>query len=93
MASVKILLPLALQRFTGGRGEIRLEASTLGEALGKLAEEFGDDLGRRLFDPEGGANRLLNFYINGRNAKFLGLLEARLKDGDAIAIFPAVSGG
>ncbi len=93
MANVKVLLPLALQRFAGGRDEIQLEASTLREALEKLAEEFGDELGRRLFDPNGNANRLLNFYINGRNAKFLGLLEAKLRDGDAIAVFPAVSGG
>ncbi|MEM2602146.1 MAG: MoaD/ThiS family protein, partial [Candidatus Bathyarchaeia archaeon] len=70
MAIVKILFPLALQRFTGGKSEVQLEASTLREALEKLAEEFGDDLGKRLFDPNGNANRLLNFYINGRNAKF-----------------------
>lgn len=93
MAIVKILFPLALQRFTGGKSEVQLEASTLREALEKLAEEFGDDLGKRLLDPNGNANRLLNFYINGRNAKFSGLLEARLRDGDTIAIFPAVSGG
>jgi MoaD family protein len=93
LASVKVVLPSALQRLTGGKGEVQLEASTLRDALEKLAEDFGEDLRRRLFDHDGNANRLLNFYINGRNAKFSGLLDAELKDGAIIAVLPAVSGG
>jgi len=54
---------------------------------------MGDDFRRRVLNDDGSPRSLINIYINGKNAKFAGGLEASLKDGDDIYILPAVAGG
>jgi len=54
---------------------------------------MGDDFKRRVLNDDGTPRSLINIYINGKNAKFVGGLEASLKDGDEVYILPAVAGG
>jgi MoaD family protein len=77
----------------GGEREVKVRASTLIEALNALAEKYGDGLRGKLFDGEGKPKRLLSFYVNGKNVRFLKGLETPLKDGDEVSILPSVSGG
>ncbi len=49
--------------------------------------------GEKKTDVEANTLRLINIYINGKNAKFSSGLETQLNDGDEIYILPAVAGG
>lgn len=92
MASVEISIPSTLNRGAGER-KVRLEAETLKDAIDALVMMLGNDFARRVLDTNGKPKALINIYINGKNARFLGGLDAKLKDDDKIAILPAVAGG
>ena len=54
---------------------------------------MGDDFKRRVLESDGSPRSLINIYINGKNAKFVGGIDATLNDGDEVYILPAVAGG
>jgi len=93
LTRVTVTFSSTLTGVTHGERQVEVLASTLGEALGQLVKKYGQGFNERILDPTGKPKRLLNLYVNGRNAHFLGLLETRLKDGDEITILPSVSGG
>jgi adenylyltransferase/sulfurtransferase len=78
---------------TAGKKEVEVSASTLREVMDKLVVKYGDALRERIFDPSGKLKRLLNFYVNGKNVRFLKQLETPLNDDDEVLILPTVSGG
>jgi molybdopterin synthase sulfur carrier subunit len=47
----------------------------------------------RLLDDKGELRRFVNVYLNGDEIRFLAQLNSKVKDGDAIAIVPAIAGG
>jgi len=49
-------------------------------------------LGERLLE-NGSLRRFINVYINDEDVRFLGSLDAQVKDGDSVTILPAVAGG
>ncbi|MGI0102931.1 MAG: ThiF family adenylyltransferase [Nitrosotalea sp.] len=92
MASIKFTIPSVLNK-GGGEKKVDILASTLNEAFNKISEQFGDEFKRRVLNPDGTPRSLINIYINGKNMRFSGGLETKLKDGDEIYILPAVAGG
>jgi MoaD family protein len=63
--------------------------------LGDLLELLGDS-SRRRSEILGGSNQIhpqVIIMINGMPAQSLGGLNARLKDGDLVAVFPFLGGG
>jgi len=92
-STVTIVLPSIISKIAGGHKRIQVSGSTLGEALEQLRCLYGELLAEKLLDSSGEPNRLLNFYINGKNARLLGFLKADLKEGDEIVVIPSVSGG
>ncbi len=93
MSTITIVLPEIISKTIGGRKRIQVSASTLGETLEQVKSLYGEALEKRLFEPTGEPKRLLNFYINGKNARLLGFLKAELHDGDEVVVIPGVSGG
>ena len=47
----------------------------------------------RLVTEAGALHRFVNVYVNDEDVRFLGALDAKLADGDVVAILPAVAGG
>jgi len=92
MTNITFTIPSVLNQ---GGGELKTEisVSSLSEAFAKISEIMGDDFKRRVLDGDGTPRSLINIYINGKNAKFSGGMEASLKDGDEVYILPAVAGG
>ena len=93
MAKIKFTVPGVLASITGGNREIETEASTVGDAISVLVAKFGNEFERRVLEVSGEPKRLLNFYVNGKNIRFLSNLETDLKDGDVVMLLPAVGGG
>jgi molybdopterin converting factor small subunit len=70
-----------------------VEADTLLQALTALTERYGEDFGSRLFDENGKPRRFINIYVDGRDYRFLGSIDAVLSLGTELNLIPAVSGG
>ena len=92
MADITFIIPSILN---GGSGEKRLEISVadLAEAFASASSKMGDDFKRRVLEADGSPRALINVYVNGKNSKFAGGMDAKLGDGDEIYILPAVAGG
>ncbi|MEE9586189.1 MAG: MoaD family protein [Nitrososphaerales archaeon] len=93
MARIKFTVPGVLTNATGGSRQIEIGASTVREAVSVLVSKYGEEFERRVLDPTGQPKRLLNFYVNGKNIRFLSNLDTELSDGDEVMLLPAVGGG
>jgi molybdopterin synthase sulfur carrier subunit len=78
-----------------GKGKITItEVSNIRQLLNELVKEFGQELSDLLYESSSGKLRdNVNILVNGRAIGFMGGIDAELKDGDTIAIFPPISGG
>lgn len=86
MARVKLF---ANFREAAGVREVEVEASSVGELLEKLVEQF-PKLGE-LFYEKGELRDYVNIMVNGKNVR--GDLSYPVNEEDEVAIFPPVSGG
>ena len=89
MVTVKI--PAQLRPSTGGRAEVELEGSTVGEVLEALFLE-SPDLRERITD-DGRLRRFVNVYLGGEDIRFGDGLETTVENGSELTILPAVAGG
>lgn len=89
---VKLLIPEPLQKFTEGKREIELSASSVNALISNLKEHHSS-LHKVLFDPQGALNGFVNFYFN-QNLLAHRLTEhISLNAADELEIVVAVSGG
>lgn len=68
-------------------------ADHLGILLASLSKRYGPAFQRWVLEEDGRLSQLSIVLINGRDSRDLGGLDAPLKPGDIIAIFPPVAGG
>lgn len=92
MADITFTVPSVLNP-GGGEKKIPMPVDSLADAFARAAEVMGDDFKRRVLEADGTPRQLVNVYVNGKNAKFSGGMDAPLKDGDDVYILPAVAGG
>jgi len=93
MATIKVLIPTPLRKFTGDQDTVAVEnAGTVGALLQSLTTEH-TGLRQPLIDDNGNPRRFVNLYLNGEDIRFLQNSETELKDGDEISIVPAIAGG
>jgi len=88
---VTVKIPTQLRAVTDGEAELKVEGSTVGEALDAVFAQH-DGLRDRITQ-DGDLRRFVNVYVNDEDVRFTGSLETALKDGDAVTILPAVAGG
>jgi molybdopterin converting factor small subunit len=92
MSKAKIRIPTPLRSLTGGSDEVEVEGETVKQALEKLGEKH-EGLLPKVLDANGKVRSFVNIYLGSRNIKALGGLDAEVKEGDILAIVPAVAGG
>ncbi|RMA92472.1 MoaD/ThiS family protein [Hydrogenothermus marinus] len=92
MAKVIVRIPTALRRVTQGQGEVEIEASTIAELIDNLDKEFSG-IKERLVEENGEIRKFVNFFVNDEDIRFLKGKDTELKDGDIVAIIPAIAGG
>ena len=90
---VKIVFPSIISKVTNGDREVTLSAPNLIIALDLLVKRYGTPFRERILDSSGTPKRFLNFYVNGKNVRFLDNLNTLLKDTDELTILPTASGG
>jgi MoaD family protein, archaeal len=92
MGKITITFYGTLAKITGEK-TTTTEANTLRVAIAALTEKYGDPLKKRLYDSKGNLARFVNIYVNGKDVRFIGGIDAELKDGDGVSFIPAVGGG
>ncbi|SNZ09472.1 molybdopterin synthase sulfur carrier subunit [Persephonella hydrogeniphila] len=90
--AVTVRIPTALRRVTQGQGEVQVEAKTIAELIEALEKEF-PGIKERLVEESGEIRKFVNFFVNDEDIRFLKGKDTELKDGDIVAIIPAIAGG
>jgi molybdopterin converting factor small subunit len=90
--AVRILIPTPLRPYAGRNEAVELEAATVGEALARLVEQFGE-LRRHLYADSGRLRSFVNVYVNDEDIRYLKQEQTPLRDGDVISIVPSIAGG
>ena len=88
--AIEVRIPTILRPYTKDQKVVSAEGATLSAVVADLDTNYG--LGERLLE-NGALRRFINIYINDEDVRFLGGLDAAVKDGDSITILPAVAGG
>ncbi len=89
--AIEVRIPTILRNYTGGAKSVEGSGDNLAGLIADLDERYGG-LRERLVD-DSGLRRFVNIYLNDEDVRFLGGLEAPVKDGDTVTVLPAVAGG
>jgi molybdopterin converting factor small subunit len=89
--SIEVRIPTILRPYTKDQKTVEAEGATLSAVISNLDSQYAG-IGERLLE-DGALRRFINIYINDEDVRFLGSLDAQIKDGDSITILPAVAGG
>jgi len=90
--AVTVQIPTPLRKLTNNQAEVDIQASTIGELVEGLEEAF-NGIKEKLLDEAGEIRRYVNIYVNDEDIRFLDGSDTALKEGDNIAIVPAIAGG
>jgi molybdopterin synthase sulfur carrier subunit len=89
--SIEVRIPTILRPYTKDQKKVEANGSSLSGVIADLDSNYAG-LAERLLE-NGSLRRFINVYINDEDVRFLGGLDAQIKDGDSITILPAVAGG
>jgi molybdopterin converting factor small subunit len=89
--SIEVRIPTILRPYTKDLKSVEATGATLSDLITNLDSQYVG-IGERLLE-NGALRRFINIYINDEDVRFLGGLQAPVKDGDSVTILPAVAGG
>jgi sulfur-carrier protein len=89
---VTIRIPGALKEWTEGQRLVKVDSTSVGEAVRDLCTTY-PAVGERVLDEQGEPRRFVNLYVNGEDVRLLNGTKTALSDGDEVVIAPAVAGG
>ena len=89
--AVKVQIPTPLRQHTEGKTVVEASGATVQAVLDDLGAKF-PGVTQRIFD-NGQVRRFVNVYLNNEDIRYLDNLATPVKDGDELAIIPAVAGG
>ena len=90
--SVTVYIPTSFRRATDNRDRIQLAAKDITRLLDQLEASYGGLKGL-VRDAGGEVHRHVSIYVNNEAIESLQGLSTPLKDGDEVAIIPALAGG
>jgi molybdopterin converting factor small subunit len=80
-----------MRQHTDNKAVVEVSGGTVQAALDDLSKKH-PGISERLFD-KGQVRRFVNVYLNDEDIRYLDNLATAVKDGDELAIIPAVAGG
>jgi sulfur-carrier protein len=89
--AVSVHIPSPMRQHTEGQAVVQVPATTVQAALDTVGAKY-PALAQRLFD-RGQVRRFINVYLNDEDIRSLSGLNTPVKEGDQLAIIPAVAGG
>ena len=89
--AIEVRIPTILRTYTDGAKSVEASGATLTALIDDLDGNH-PGIKDRLID-NGDLRRFVNIYVNDEDVRFLGGLEAELKDGYQVVVLPAVAGG
>ena len=89
---IKVRIPTPLRPMTGGKNEVEIAGTSVGEIIENLSSAH-PGIKERICDEQGEVRRFINIYVNEEDIRFLTGKETPLKDGDEMSIIPAIAGG
>jgi len=91
--SVKVKVPTILRKLVGGQAVVEANGGrTVGQVLEDLDRRY-PGIKARLLTGDGDLHRFVNVYVNEEDVRYLGSLQAEVREGDTLSILPAVAGG
>jgi molybdopterin synthase sulfur carrier subunit len=89
---VTVRIPTPLRSVTKGNADVQAKGDTIDDLIADLERQF-PGLRERLVDESGELRRFVNIYVNQEDIRFMDNRSTTLKDGDEVAIVPAIAGG
>jgi molybdopterin synthase sulfur carrier subunit len=90
--AVTVYIPTTFRRATRDRDRVEATATSVSELLDRLEDAYSGLRGLVRNDA-GEIHHHVNIYVNSEAIEALQGLGTRLKDGDEVAIIPALAGG
>ena len=90
--AVSVRIPTPLRKFTDGKDEVEASGNTVTEVVDNLEANF-PGIKEKLCDESGKLRKFLNIYLNDEDIRFMDSLDTELRDGDSLALIPAIAGG
>ncbi|MEM9586772.1 MAG: MoaD/ThiS family protein [Planctomycetota bacterium] len=89
---MKIIIPTALRKHTGGASHVDVTAVSVASALQELVS-IHPELRSSLLDDSGVLVSFVNVFVNDQNIRDLDDQSIALKESDEILLVPAIAGG
>jgi len=89
---VLVRIPTPLRTMTNGAAEVHADADSVRGVIDALDRQF-PGLRDRIVEGNGQIRRFVNIYVNQEDIRFLDGDKTALKQGDEVAIVPAIAGG
>jgi sulfur-carrier protein len=89
--AIKVQIPTPMRQHTEGKTTVEVAGATVQAALADLGAKY-PALAERVFQ-NGKVRPFINLYVNNEDVRYLDNLATPVKDGDELAIIPAVAGG
>lgn len=89
---VNVRIPTPLRKLTQDKDVVQVQAQTVAGIIEELNRQF-PGLRERLCDERGELRRFVNIYLNDQDIRFAQGKDTPVKDGDELAIIPAIAGG
>ena len=90
---VRVKVPTILRKYVGGEAIVEANGGrTVGEVLDDLERRY-PGIRDRIVTGGGDLHRFVNVYVTEEDVRYLGSLQAEVREGDTLSILPAVAGG
>jgi sulfur-carrier protein len=90
--AVRVRIPTIFRGYVDGAAEVEGDGATLGALLQDLERRY-PGMTERILTDDGQLHRFVNLYVNDEDVRYMGSLDAEVKEGDTVSILPAVAGG
>jgi molybdopterin synthase sulfur carrier subunit len=90
--SVQVYIPTPFRRATNNKDRVSMDAADIKALLDELEEHYAGLKGL-VRNEQGDVHDHVNIYVNNEGIEALQGLDTALRDGDEVAIIPALAGG
>lgn len=89
---VSVRIPTPLRKLTQGKSEVEAAGGSVADIIDDLENNY-PGLKEKLCEENGAVRKFLNIYLNDEDIRFMDSLATEVRDGDTLALIPAIAGG